>query len=400
MNATAFNPRPLYLAVALCTMTMMAFVALIGPIARALSLAEWQAGAAVSVAGALWMLLAHPWGVASDRRGRRFVLLTGMLGFAVMYAVLVTFLQFALLSPPAVMVSFLFLVIARGTMGGFYAAVPATANALIADNHAPEHRASAMAALGAANAVGLVLGPAMAALLTPFGLGVPLYVTLLLPLLALSILALRLPHHAPQVPSSTAASTTPVRLLDPRLQLPMLIAFLAMFCVAVAQITVGFYALDRLGLAAPEAARAAGIALAVVGFALIGAQMAVRKLAWPPLRLIRLGAAVAAIGFGSCAFADSAPLLWAGYFVAAAGMGLVFPAFSALAANAVAAHEQGAAAGSVSAAQGFGTVLGPIAGTVIYTLKPEAPYLLSAALLVLLALIAKPASATADASSP
>lgn len=396
--STAFNPRPLYLAVALCTMTMMAFVALIGPIARALSLAEWQAGAAVSVAGALWMLLAHAWGVASDRRGRRFVLLIGMFGFAVMYAVLVIFLQFALLNPPAVVVSFLFLVIARGTMGGFYAAVPATANALIADNHAPEHRASAMATLGAANAVGLVLGPAMAALLTPFGLGVPLYVTLLLPLLALTILTLRLPHQTP-ADTHTATSPTPVRLLDPRLQLPMLIAFLAMFCVAVAQITVGFYALDRLGLAAPEAARAAGIALAVVGFALIGAQMAVRKLAWLPLRLIRSGAAIAAIGFGSCAFADSAPLLWAGYFVAAAGMGLVFPAFSALAANAVAAHEQGAAAGSVSAAQGFGTVLGPIVGTVIYTLQPEAPYLLSAALLVLLALIAKPAALHSDAPS-
>ncbi len=391
--STSFNPRPLFIAVALCTMTMMAFVALIGPIARALSLAEWQAGATVSVAGALWMLLAHPWGVASDRRGRRFVLLAGMLGFALMYVVLVVFLQIALLNPPAVLVSFLFLVAVRGTIGGFYAAIPATANALIADHHAPERRASAMAALGAANAVGLVLGPALAALLTPFGLGVPLYATLLLPLLALMILASSLPRHIAPVRDNSTAAPAPLRLLDPRLRLPMLIAFLAMFCVAVAQITVGFYALDRLGLPAAAAARAAGIALAVVGFALIGAQLTVRRLGWPPLRLIRSGAVVAAIGFGSCAFAGTAPLLWAGYFVAAAGMGLVFPAFSALAANAVAAHEQGAAAGSISAAQGFGTVLGPIAGTVIYTLQPEAPYLLSAALLLLMAAIAKSARA-------
>jgi len=71
----------------------------------------------------------------------------------------------------------------------------------------------------------------------------------------------------------------------------------------------------------------------------------VRRLDWPPLRLIRTGAVVAALGFGATAMATTPTRLAACYFVAAAGMGWVFPAFAALAANAVEGHEQGAAAG-------------------------------------------------------
>jgi len=79
-------------------------------------------------------------------------------------------------------------------------------------------------------------------------------------------------------------------------------------------------------------------------------------------------------------------LLFGGYFVAAIGMGWIFPAFSAMAANAVQAHEQGAAAGTVGAAQGLGIVLGPLGGTLLYRLGPSVPYLTIAALLLLMAL--------------
>ncbi|NER62508.1 MFS transporter, partial [Pseudomonas sp. MAFF212428] len=56
---TPFDLRPLLVANMACTMAMMAFVSLIGPIARVLGLAAWQAGTAVTVAGVIWMLLAR-----------------------------------------------------------------------------------------------------------------------------------------------------------------------------------------------------------------------------------------------------------------------------------------------------------------------------------------------------
>ena len=166
----------------------------------------------------------------------------------------------------------------------------------------------------------------------------------------------------------------------------MAVAFVAMFGVGIAQITVGFYALDRLGLEAAAAARVAGIALTLVGVALVLSQIVVRRLALPPQRMIRIGGVVAACGFAAVAWVDTVWGLWACYFVSAAGMGWIFPAFAALAANAVEAHEQGATAGSIGAAQGMGMVTGPLIGTLLYAAGPAVPYLLVAAMLLVMAL--------------
>lgn len=382
LSATRLDLRPLLAANMACTMSMMAFVALIGPIARLLGMATWQAGAAVTVAGVVWVLLARPWGRAADRLGRRRVLLLGSAGFTVAYWLMCLFIEGALRWLPGATLAFVGLMLVRGCIGAFYAAIPVACNALIADHVEPQRRARAMASLGAANAVGLVVGPALAALLARHSLSLPFHVMSLLPAgafvyLLLTLKSQPLPHsHAP----------APVRLGDPRLRRPLLVAFSAMLAVTVSQIVVGFFALDRLQLGPAQAAQTAGIALTTVGVALILAQVLLRRLEWPPLKMIRVGASVSALGFACGALATSAPWLWGCYFVAAAGMGFVFPAFSALAANAMQANEQGATAGSIGAAQGMGAVIGPLTGTLVYALDPRLPFLAVAVLLLLVGL--------------
>lgn len=383
--------RPLLLANMGCTMAMMAFVVLIGPIARLLGMATWQAGAAVTVSGVVWVLLARPWGRAADRLGRRRVLLLGSAGFTVAYWVLCLFVEGALRVLPSATLAFIGLMFARGLIGAFYAALPVAGNALIADHVAPERRAQSMALLGAANAVGLVLGPALAALLARHSLSLPFFVLSLLPASAFVVLLLKLKPAA--LPQRHAPSA--VHLGDRRLRRPLVVAFSAMLSVTVSQITVGFFALDRLNLNSTDAAQAAGIALTAVGVALIGSQLALRRLQWPPLRMIRVGASLSALGFACAALATTAPVLWLCFFVAAAGMGFVFPAFSALAANAMQASEQGATAGSISAAQGMGAVVGPLAGTLVYAVDPRLPFLAVAVLLLAVGLWPAP-PATAD----
>jgi DHA1 family tetracycline resistance protein-like MFS transporter len=147
------------------TMAMMAFVAVIGPVVRLLGLSEWHAGLSVTAAGMLWMLSARRWGVLSDRIGRRRVLLIALAAYALIYIALAVFVDTALQSPPAVWVSVLALVGLRALVGLFYAAVPPTAAALVADEAAPGQRAGAMAKLGTANAVGMVIGPMLGTLL-------------------------------------------------------------------------------------------------------------------------------------------------------------------------------------------------------------------------------------------
>lgn len=376
------NLTPLMFETFVCTIAVMSFVAVIGPIARKLALSAWQIGTAVTVSGIAWVLLARWWGAASDRHGRRRTLLKGLGGFVVSYGALSLFIIVSLHAPPSVWLAFAGIVVLRGLAGAFYAAVPATAAALIADHIVPDKRAGAMATLGAASAAGMVIGPGLAGVLASQDLTLPLYVTAVLPMVALIVLWRVLPRAEQHV----ALPATSLAVGDPRLRQPLMLAFIAMFSVTIAQVTVGFFALDRLQLDAAAAARTAGIALTSVGVALILAQLLVRRLGWPPARLIRIGAGVAALGFCSVTLARNPAALWASYFVAAAGMGWVYPAVSALAANAVEPHEQGATAGTISAAHGMGMIAGPLVGTLIYTMDTGAPYLLIASLLAAAAL--------------
>lgn len=380
-TTASFSLKPLMFETFVCSMAMMAFVALAGPIARVIGLEPWQVGAAMTVAGVAWMVMACIWGAASDRRGRRKILLLGLGGFAVTYFLLSLFIDLALRTTMAPALTFMGLVAGRAVAGIFYAAVPATSTALVADHVPPGERGKAMAAIGASSAAGMVIGPGFAGLVGPINLSLPLYLTAFLPAVAFAVLWRVLPRHEHHAPPSA----DPLRLTDPRLRQPMTIAFVAMFSVAVAQITVGFFALDRLHLDPAGAARAAGIALAAVGVALVLAQVVLRQLDWSPMTLIRLGALIGGVGFAAVTLATSAPLLWACYALAAFGMGWVYPSVSALAANAVDAHEQGAAAGSIAAAHGLGVILGPIVGSFVYTLDNGAPFALIGGLLLIVA---------------
>jgi len=375
----AQHVRPLMFAAFVCSATMMSFVSLIGPIARLVGLSASQIGLAMTIAGLAWLAMVRTWGRLSDAYGRRSIILAGQTGFAVSYLLLCLFIDTALAGALSVAVALAGLASTRAMVGLFYGALPVTTAALIADNTPPAKRARAMATIGAAGAAGMVAGPGLAGLLAPFSLSSLLYSTAFLPFLALAWLWITVPQS--QIVAHRKASA--LKLSDRRLRRPLMLAFVAMFGVAVAQITIGFFALDRLHLSPAEAARTAGMALAVVGAALVVAQVVLRSLAWPPERLIRWGGTIGGIGFVSVLQATDPYSLWAAYAIAAFGMGWVHPSVSALAANAVGAHDQGAAAGSVAFAQGLGVILGPLIGTAVYSIDATLPYLLTGAALLL-----------------
>jgi len=373
------------------TMAMMAFVAVIGPVVRLLGMSEWHAGLSVTAAGVLWMLSARRWGALSDRIGRRRVLLIALAAYAVIYIVMAVFVDTALQAPPAVWLSVLVLVGTRALVGLFYAAVPPTAAALVADEAAPGQRAGAMAKLGSANALGMVIGPAAAGWVAFHDLALTLYVAALLPVLALLVIAWRLPS-APPPAAPASGPRAALAWHDRRLRLPVMAVFAAMISVTIAQVTVGFFAIDRLQLAPAAGARMAGLALTAVGAGLILAQMLVMTFkTMPPRRWIALGAVISGVGFAAVSLVQAPWQLLATYALAAFGMGFVFPSFQALAADSVQAHEQGAAAGAVASVQGLGMVIGPMVGTLLYRADPSAPYLL-----VGLVLLGLAAAATLD----
>lgn len=375
-----FSLKPLMFQTFVCTMATMTFTALAGPIGRTLDLAPWQMGLAVTAGAVSWIFTAQAWGRASDRHGRRPVLLGGLGGFAVAYGGLCLVAALALKGGMSALAAFVGLLVGRTLTGAFFAAIPTASAAMVADHVEPERRAAAMGALGMASAAAMVIGPALAGLIAPYDLDLPLLAAAALPLVALAASWRLLPPGRPHAP----LVMQPPRLTDRRLRQPVIVAFASMLAVSTAQMVIGFYAIDRLALSPQNGAHVAGIALTCAGAALILAQGMVRFFNWRPIVLIRLGALIGGLGFLAVAVATAPILLYLCYFVAAFGMGVLWPSISALAANAVHRHEQGAAAGAVTAAQGLGSVLGPLLGTLIYAVDITAPYVMIALLLMTL----------------
>lgn len=396
----AFSIRPLVLVVALCSIAFMAFNTVIGPIARVTGMVEWQIGAMVSLAGLCWMLSSRPWGRRADRVGRLPVLRSGMIGFTAVFGLLAIVLGLGLHGVISGWVLFVTVLIVRAWLGGFYGAVPVSSQAIVADAFAPAQRAGGMAALAASNGLGMVLGPAMAAGLGNVSLIAPIVMAVLLGAVALWLTrrvhvpmtqAARMPG-APGTPGvpGIPPPPSPMSLADRRLRWPMMVGLCAMYCVMSAQVTTAFFVMDRFGVPAAQATGLTGAMLTAVGLAMIAAQLLVRRLTaplghdWPPTRLIATGAAIASLGFLAT---SASPLVWvlgAAYFMSGFGMGMVLPAISAAAANAVTAHEQGAAAGTVSTAQAGGMVVAPMVSTLLYHLRPELPFWVAGGVLALL----------------
>ncbi|MGP7735638.1 MFS transporter [Oceanimonas smirnovii] len=375
------------------TMAIMAFVAVVGPVVRLLGLADWHGGLALTVGGVLWMLAARRWGKLSDKVGRRRVLLISLSAYAVTYVLMAWSIDLALTSPPAMALSLLILVGSRALVGLFYAAVPAITAASVADQVVPQHRASAMAKLGAANAVGLVAGPVVAGWIALYDIAWSLYAAAAMPVLALVLIAWKLPETYAGNSSGNQAGSKPgqgsgpvVGWLDARLRLPLFAVFAAMMAVAITQATVGFLVLDRMQLSLSEGAKTAGYALTAVGAGLICSQSLMMRITRPPERWLLLGSLLAGSGFGAVAWLESAMPMLAAFGLAGLGMGMVRPAVQALTANRVDAHEQGAAAGMVASMQGLSMIVGPLAGTLLYRIAPGAPYVLVLMLLMLLAI--------------
>jgi len=368
----------------LCVSAMMAFLAVVGPIIRELGLQEWHAGLTVAISGIFWVLLSRYWGRKSDIVGRRPILVIGISGVAIAYLALAIFIDKALVSPPSVIISLLILVITRGLIGAFYSAITPVSNALIADNIPKEKRTAYIAKLAASSGIAMVIGPPIGGYLAKTGLSTPLYIFALLPLIAAIFVYFVLPHEK----SIITEETPRLRVFDPRLRIPMFAAFITMFVIVTSQVCMGFYLIDKFNLDPITASEVTGFVLACIGIVFIVSQIIISKIVIEAKALLKYGAFIAMLGYIVVSMMNSQLVLIIGFCIGAFGLGMLFPAFQTLAVNEVNKIEQGAASGTVSAAQGFGMVFGPIISTLIYKIDPVAPFVLSSIIFFILGITA------------
>lgn len=141
-----------------------------------------ELGLLVATSALLEFIFAPLWGGVSDRIGRKPVLMVGIFGYGLS----------ALLFGLATQLWMLFA--ARALSGLLSSAALAASMAYVGDTTSEADRSSGMGTLGAAMALGLILGPAMGGALAGDSLSRPFFIAAALSLLALLLILLLLPE--------------------------------------------------------------------------------------------------------------------------------------------------------------------------------------------------------------
>ncbi|MFZ8931884.1 MAG: MFS transporter, partial [Pseudomonadales bacterium] len=354
---------------------------ILAPVGREMGLTEFQITAIIG-ASSITVFLASPrWGRLSDRLGRKPVILIGLFGFAFGTFLFNGVIYLGLSAALTGTVLFAALVASRMVHAAVMSATMPAANAFMADITSAANRTKGMGAAGAANNLGSMLGPAVAALAV-FSLLMPLWVMAALAFLNGLFIWRFLPepprHNAPRLGQK-------MRYRDPRI-FPFIIVGVTMFSgMALVQQTMGFRFQDALNLSATETAQAVGLGMMLsAGASLLAQGVVVQRLSLPPFTLLRVAMPLLFIAFATMALTESQWVLTASMMVQGFGMGLAGPGFMAGASLAVSAEEQGAVAGVAGSCGPLGFAIGPMLGGALYQLQPTLPYAVAAGVYVVL----------------
>ena len=147
----------------------------LAPLGREIGLTELQITSVIACSSVTVFLTSPLWGRLSDVWGRKRVMLVGLFGFSAGTVLFNSVLYAGLSHVLTGWVLFVALIAARMTHASVMSASMPAANAYMADITDTAGRTKGMGAAGAANNVGSILGPAVAALAV-FSLLTPLWV--------------------------------------------------------------------------------------------------------------------------------------------------------------------------------------------------------------------------------
>ncbi len=218
-------------------------------------------------------------------------------------------------------------------------------------------------------------------MLAAFGLITPLIVVPVLLLGGLLIVVLRLRKERPAELIEDPVRVSP---FDARIW-PFLVAGFGMFtALGFVQVITGFIVQDRLGLGSEQTGLVTGGALLAAGVGMVLAQaVIVPRSGWSPAVLLRVGGAVASVGFLLLIVDLGAVALFAAILLIGLGLGIAMPGYTAGPTLAADRDEQGAIAGLVGATNGLTFVIAPTLGTALYGVWAPLPIIIGAAIMVL-----------------
>jgi MFS family permease len=367
-------------------------ISVLPAIGRSIGIPDPMVAAIFSLSALLWAFSSPAWAKASDRYGRKPLMIVGLAGFMVSMALCGVVVSAGLHKLSTPIVIFGMFLLARALFGLFGAAANPATQAYVAERTPREKRTQAMASLAGAFGLGTVIGPFLAPLFIypVIGLAGPLYTFALIAGVMLFVVWRYLketPVEEPQAPraekGSAGAKETPM-WQDHRVAPFLLYGFIVATCQTAQAQTLGFLIIDTLKMSPAQAQYFIAIAMMFGALAGLLAQWGlIRMFEMTPRQLLRWGVIVAALGNVMVAFAPSYYAVVAGYAISSLGFGFARPGFTAGASLAVEAKDQARAAGAIAAVNGINVVLAPFFVWLYQHIGP-APFVLNAILLFLM----------------
>lgn len=377
-------------------------------IGRTIGLPDSLIAIAFSLSALLWAVVAPFWARRLDDRRAKPMILIGMAGFTLSMTICALALTAGVKGWISAGLAFFFFVIGRGFYGGFGAAAPPAAQAMVVAGTSRGNRTAALSLLASAFGLGTIIGPALAPffVLPLVGLAGPLYAFALLGLAMFIVVQIRLPQgmgtargraasdpvigYEPgdetMIVSGYAPGTVRVPMFDPRIRPWIIAGLVSGHAQAIAGQTMAFLVIDRLANSPREAQPLIGMVLmAGAGAALLAQWGIIPRLRMQPPPMVIWGSIMAAAGGAGCAVAHDLHALAIAFAIASLGFGFLRPGFTAGASLAVEEREQGVIAGHVNAVNGLCFVLGPSIGIGLYQIGQPLPYLLCASIMGALA---------------
>ena len=424
MTETPANPGRSASRAALLTVFLVVFIDLLGfgivlpllpryadrlvePAGISRQLHGWVIGGLLSVFSLMQFVFAPIWGRISDRVGRKPILLIGLVGSVIFYALFgyaSSLMGSGETLPSAETAQLaLWLMFASRIGAGIAGATIGTAQAVIADSTPKEKRAHGMALIGAAFGIGFTFGPLLAGVSMIFLPDQPWfagYIASMLSLFALLLAIARMPETRRPDTLAPRRNWLDVRGLLSTLQTPTVGRLVLTFFLA----TFGFAGFEgTLALLNKELGyneQANYWIFAYVGFVLLLTQgFLYRRLVkkYSEVTLMRLGVGVMFLGLvGLAAVAMSDPghsMRPTVYFGALAlgvvGFAFLTPSVQALISTRSDPARQGEVLGVNQSFSSLARILGPVTGVVLFDLEPThvLPYLASAVLLAVVMLL-------------
>lgn len=334
-----------------------------------------QVGALAATYALAQVIAAPLWGMASDRVGRRPVLLVSLAGASVG----------AFLTGFAGSLWLLFLARAlHGASGASYVA----AQAYVADVTSPERRARGMGLIGAAFGVGFVIGPAIGAGLALIDLRAPFIFAGVLAALGFLVALRFLPESRPVTVRMQEAATRTARRLPREAYGILAVAFVATAAFVGVEAIFALFVERQLGYGPVAIALVfvyIGVA-AVISQGLLVGPVARR---WGEARMLVGGLVGTGLGMLAVGLSDELWQLLPALLLMALAWGFVYAGISTLITFQAGDHAQGGTLGVLGSASGLARVVGPLgAGFALGALGAPAPLLIGAALLGLCVLAA------------